>query len=368
VKDREVEAEHPVAVQNETSVVAFLDGLRTRPTIDPNLAARLEELRAVLTGDGDDDGTFLTVLLRTQGRRLEGFKDSLLCLAAQTCQNFELIVLVHNADAEASDEVDRIVGRQIPSFARRINVVHLAGGGRATPLNVGVAQARGRYVAAYDDDDLLFAHWVEAFREASQTANGRMLRAIVATQGVSPEMWPYDEAGFRSTTWPHADYAKSFDQLDHLVVNHSPFMSWAFPRSLFQTVGVRFDEELDVCEDWDVILQGSLLLGVQSIDSLTSIYRRWDGGKSSYTEHSEAEWRTSEHRVIDRLNRSVLLFPPGTVDRVRGQLMSRPSESFEAELRDIYGSRSWRLIRAVRRALAPLRRTAGRTLRFLRLR
>lgn len=363
-----MEAEHPAIVQNEASIVAFLDGLRTRPAIDPDLAVRLEELRNVLTGDGGDDGTFLTVLLRTQGRRLEGFKDALLCLAAQTCQDFELVVLVHNADAESSSEVNRIVGSQIPSFARRINVIHLSGGGRATPLNVGVAEARGRYVAAYDDDDLLFANYVEAFREASNTASGRMLRAIVATQGVTPEMWPYDQAGFRSTTWPHAEYAKSFDQLDHLVVNHSPFMSWAFPRSLFQTVGVRFDEELDVCEDWDVILQGSLLLGVQSIDSLTSIYRRWDGGASSYTDHSEAEWRVSEHRVIDRLNRSVLLFPPGTVDRVRHQLTSRPSESFEAELRDIYGSRSWRLIKAVRHLLSPLRRLAGRTLRFLRLR
>ena len=75
--------------------------------------------------------------------------------------------------------------------------------------------------------------------------------------------------GFRTSSWPKAEYPDHFDLLQHLLVNYSPFMSWAFPRSLFFTYGLRFDEQLTVCEDWDVILRGSLICGVDDVPHLT---------------------------------------------------------------------------------------------------
>jgi hypothetical protein len=150
---------------------------------------------------------------------------------------------------------------------------------------------------------------------------GRMLRGIVANQKVTPEVWPHGEAGFRTFSWPAAEYPQTFQPLRHLVVNYSPFMSWAFPRSLFHVLGVRFDEELTVCEDWDVILRGSLLCGVDEVHALTAIYRRWEGGVSSYTLHSTESWRASEQRVIDRINGSVISLPPGSMQEIRSMLL-----------------------------------------------
>jgi hypothetical protein len=86
---------------------------------------------------------------------------------------------------------------------------------------------------------------------------------------------------------------------------------------LFTVLGVRFDEELTVCEDWDVIVRGSLLCGVREIGVLTSVYRRWQDGESSYNVHSSESWHRSEQRVLNRINESVVLLPPGSLERLR---------------------------------------------------
>lgn len=297
--------------------IGLLDVVLGRPAIDPELRRRVQDVRDLLSTEDAGAGPFMTVLLRTQGKRVEPLKDSLLCLAAQTDQDFEVLVLEHNAEPSDAAAVKEIIARQPEEFRKRIRLIEVQGGTRSRPLNFGIEAAQGRYIAAYDDDDLVFANWIEEFKKASLTADGRLLRALVANQSAGPEEWPLGEQGFRTTSWPKAEYAQNFDQLKHLLVNHSPFMTWAFPASLFTRFGVRFDEELTVCEDWDVILRGSLTCGVTQIDELTSIYRRWQGVESSYTKHSLESWRKSEARVIKKIDDAVIMLPPGSMHQIR---------------------------------------------------
>jgi glycosyltransferase involved in cell wall biosynthesis len=305
----------------DPNLPALLSGLASEPEIDPTLGSKLRDLAEHLRESTSTARPFLSVLLRTQGRRLEPLKDALLCLAAQTDEDFEVIVLQHDAFPEDAEDTRGAVDSQPASFAARITVLPITGGTRAKPLNDGIRAARGQYIAVYDDDDLVMANWVEEFHAAAAIAPGQLLRAIVANQRVTPELWPHDQDGFRTGSWPAAEYPPQFDQLQHLLVNHSPFMSWAFPRGLFYSYGLRFDEELTVCEDWDMILRGSLLLGVHQIDALTSVYRRWASGESSYSLHSSESWRASERRVIDRLNASALVMPPGSMARLRSVIL-----------------------------------------------
>lgn len=307
----------PEPDRHARNFVSLLDQIADRGGVDPELARRLRAVREYVVAPEDGDRPFLTVLLRTQGLRIEPLKDALLCLQGQSSQDFEVIVLVHNASPEHAAAVRMVVERQPPRLRERIRVEEVEGGSRATPLNVGVEAANGHYLAVYDDDDLLFAHWVEVFEGEGALNDGRLIRSVVANQTVESETWPSGQEGFRSLSWPDAEYPEDFDQLAHLLVNYSPFMSWAFPRELFFRYGVRFDEELLVCEDWDVILRGSLLCGVDDVAQLTAIYRRWSGAESSYSLHSSAEWQASEQRVIERIDRSVIMLPPGTMRRAR---------------------------------------------------
>ena len=308
-------------IQHDSTFVGMLRTRSAETNIDPGLRERLDSVTEYLDRVTDVDRPFLSVLLRTQGRRLESFKDALLCLTSQTDQDFEIIVLEHDVTPADSQSVRKILERLPPEFLSRLQLIEVVGGGRAKPLNLGLAASTGRYVAVYDDDDVLFANWVESFKATSATAGGRLMRAVTANQKVSPEPWSDGRAGFRSISWPRPEYPERFDLLQHLLVNHSPFMSWAFPRALFFSYGLRFDEDLAVVEDWDLILRGSLLCGVEDVPALTAIYRRWEGGSSSYTQHSGMDWKTAEQRVINRINSSPLIMPRGAMESMRQMVL-----------------------------------------------
>jgi glycosyltransferase involved in cell wall biosynthesis len=272
---------------------------------------------------GEASEVFLSVLLRSQGKRSAALRDALLCLSAQTDQNFEVLLLVHDASDEGSAMIRSTLARYSDEFRAKVRVLPVSGESRSRPLNVGLAEARGQYFAAFDDDDLLFAHWVEEFHAASRRAPGRVLRSVAAIQDVSMERWASGEQGFRSGSWPMAEYATTFKPLEHLLVNHSPFMTVAFPLYLFRVYGMCFDEQLDVCEDWDYILRSSLFTGVESIEVITAIYRRWTGAETSYTRHNVKAWEASERRVVDKLNARGLLLPPGAVNDIRELILIR---------------------------------------------
>jgi glycosyltransferase involved in cell wall biosynthesis len=300
----------------ESNLVQLLRSLRARAGVDQSVADACVALERTLA-PSTDDLPFLSVLVRTQGNRLAPLKDALLCLAGQTDQDFEVILLVHSEDDAAIAEVTHLVARLEPTFRERVRLDVVKGGARAVPLNIGLADARGRFVSVFDDDDLLMGHWVESFRAGAIRAPGSMVRSLSANQWVRPEIWHGDVAGVRTTSWPTVEYPPKFNHVDHMLVNRSPFMTWAFPRTLFSSLGLRFDEELFVCEDWDVIMQGAALCGVENVSELTSIYRRWHSGDSSYIVHRRSEWIGSEERVRDRLDSLPLLLPPGSVESLR---------------------------------------------------
>ena len=185
---------------------------------------------------------------------------------------------------------------------------------------MGVLAATGHYIAVYDDDDVLFANWVESFRAASHGDHGRLLRAVVATQTASRELWPQDQDGFRTVSWPEAEYPDHFDLLQHLLVNYSPFMSWAFPRSLFFTYGLRFDEKLLVPRT------GTSFCGLAAVRcggrggphcDLPPVARCRDVVHRAFPD----SWLESEQRVIDRIDASVYLMPPGSMQSSRRMIV-----------------------------------------------
>jgi hypothetical protein len=256
------------------------------------------------------------VLIRTQGKRADTLQESLLCLAAQECTDFECLVLAHDVEPAALGDVNYLVDTLPLPVRNRFRVVPVIGGGRSRPLNVGVEQARGRYVAILDDDDLVFAHWVGQFRELSRQRPGRVLRAGVVVQEAVHGRW-MDRHEYRNIGGFQAPYPGEFDLLRHLSDNSSPPCGLAFPRSCFRDLGIRFDEELPVLEDWDVLLQAAVLCGVACTPEVTSVYRWWQKGDSSLQRHSHLEWQSSRSAVLRRMDAVPLLLPAGSASKIR---------------------------------------------------
>ncbi|MCB1297486.1 MAG: glycosyltransferase family 2 protein [Microthrixaceae bacterium] len=342
----------PVVTSDRPTLLGLIRTLGRDQFSSRGLGRAADLFVAEFTRDAEGVRPFLTVVLRTQGKRPEALKDALLCLAGQSNEDFEVIVAAHDATVEDFLQVNEIIAAQPASFKSRISTLEVRGGRRSKPLNVAVEQARGRYVSFFDDDDLLFGHWVESFAEMAEREPGKLVRAVVASQRASIEMWPQDQTGFRHMNWPDAEYPAHFDQFAHLQMNFSPFMGWAFPREIFDVLGLRFDEELYVCEDWDLILRASLLCGVVQAPEMTAIYRRWEGAESSYTTHDDTQWQASQARVIAKLNEQAVIMPAGTVGLVRQLLADRVELGrLRAELHALLTSRSWRYAYPIREAM-----------------
>ena len=177
-----------------------------------------------------DRNPFLSVLVRTQGKRVSTLIDTLLSLAAQTVQDFEVLVLAHDMTSDGFAELREIVAWFDPEFSERVRVVRVEGGGRAHPLNVGVREACGSYVAALDDDDVAFANWVEEFQRSASAKPGSAVRTLVAEQPIQSQAWA-SGAGHTTLGSTNIPFPDTFDLWQHMFENLSPFCGFAFPRS-----------------------------------------------------------------------------------------------------------------------------------------
>lgn len=265
----------------------------------------------------------VSVLLRTQGER-PTLADALLSLAAQTVEDFEVLALVHNDDRATVDAVDALVRTFEPDFARRVHVVHVDGGGRSRPLNVGLERAAGRLVAFLDDDDVVLAHWVETF---AAHADGRIVRTRTVERDVA---WcrPGEVGSWRVTSGTRDRWADRFDFVDHLLHNQSPVCSWAVPMDVVRSFRLRFDERLHRVEDWDFLLRAAALAGIRDVDEVTSIYHRWGQGERSSADHGPELWQAAYHVVLEKLDEAPLLLPGGSASKVAAIL--RTADAAEA--------------------------------------
>jgi hypothetical protein len=260
-------------------------------------------------------GPFLTIVTRTQGKRLHCLEDMFTCLAAQTDRDFEVLVMAHRIDEAEATPVRELVD-SLPAWLRdAVRIVRVERPGRAAPLNEGFAAARGRYIVALDDDDTVLSHYVATFKARAATHDGQLLRVVAVRQDIAP-VGDLDTLFPVSVDDPFREWPMDFALVAHLTANYSPFMSVAFPRGSFHDLGLRFDETLDTTEDWDFIVRCAALLGVSSIREITCVYRWWVHTGSSREVHSKAEWDEARLRVQRRFEESVLLLQPGETVRL----------------------------------------------------
>ncbi|WP_158647817.1 methyltransferase domain-containing protein [Nocardioides houyundeii] len=262
---------------------------------------------------------FLSVVMRTQGRRSQELREALLCLAAQSCDDFEVILVAHRTTVSEQLAVERIVEDQPPHLRSRLRLLLLDEGGRSAPINLGLRHAHGRYVAVFDDDDLVLAHWVEAFRTAEQDSPGRILRGVALRQRATLSQ-VRGAAGVKALDAPEAIFDREFSLAHHLVANQTPLFAFAFPRSLHVDLGLEFDDSLSTTEDWQFLLRAAQLSGVTDVGRTVAVYQWWPLGESSRTLHSSEEW-SQNRAAIDRLIDSrPLLLPAGETRRLREDL------------------------------------------------
>jgi SAM-dependent methyltransferase len=320
ISDQHFPADHPALAW--TSPIA--QTLRSWRTLADSYGETVQFIRAFVVSDLEarapaartkvGERRFLTVVMRTQGLRPANLREALTCLAAQTADDFLVLLMVHSDYPDrALPETQAIVAEFHETFSSRVEVVHIAGGDRARPLNAALARLKSQYVAFLDDDDLVTADWVESFSRLAD--GGAIVRSVAAVRHVAAplesEQVPYlvqSALDFR--------YDLDFDPVHHLWGNETPICTFAVPVSLIERFGLRFDETLPILEDWDFLMRCTPLTPVRDTREVTSIYQMWRRGESSASLHDIELWQATQRVLQGRTNQRPLVFPAGTAARL----------------------------------------------------
>lgn len=270
----------------------------------------------------EKDTPFLSVITRTQGKRPEMLRETLLSLVGQSDEDFELILIGHKLDERQNKVVQQIIAEQPEKMRQRIRFISLDHGNRTTPLNIGFAYAHGRYAAVLDDDDIVFDNWVEEFHKAAQKNDGMILHACVFTQAWETIRTENGVLALRASQAPVASHCDKFDFLVQMRENHCPLLGLAFPTFYFQKIGICFDEHLTTTEDWDYLMRTAFIAGVKDIEVATSIYRLWTNAENSATLHTQREWQKNYYLIQDKIADMPILIPKGQRKSVTQEAMN----------------------------------------------
>ncbi|MGF6991081.1 glycosyltransferase involved in cell wall biosynthesis [Lachnospiraceae bacterium PF1-21] len=301
---------------NNTSINNYLEWIKN--TIDKRAELSKfahEYLERERGRDDDINEPFLSVITRTTGQRIEMLSEVLLCLSAQTNQNFEVLVMGHNLSYEAGTAVEGAINDFPIWFRTKVELHYVNGGTRTTPLKEGFEKARGSYIVILDDDDLVFDNWVEEFYTMSRKSPGTMLHSYMLAQ----EWDVVDVNGHqvpRANGTPDAVYCREFQMENQLVYNNVPQGSVAYPAFAYKEWGIRFDESLTTTEDWDFLMRTAFLTGVYDGEVATCIYRKWINMDNSASIHDIEEWNENYKKIRKKFANIPIVMPISYSDTI----------------------------------------------------
>lgn len=273
---------------------------------------------------------FLSIIMRTQGKRLEALQEALLCLYAQTDMDYEVCLMAHKVSDEDMERITETVDSMPQILRERVRIIPVTFGGRTAPLSEGFQAAKGEYTAAFDDDDLVFEHWVETFHHMAAEHGGKILHTYCVQQKWVRDKSPYGESCYTAWGKLQKEYCTDFEFVRQLCVNYCPIHSLAFPTRVYQELGVHFDETFEVTEDWDFLMRAALVCGVANQAEVTSLYRIWENYENSKTLNEMQIWEKNKKRILGKLDAQPLVLPRGSASKIAGYIEQNPMHAREA--------------------------------------
>jgi len=165
-------------------------------------------------------------------------------ILGQTFREFE-IVLVNDGGPDMRTVLDELqCGQVLRYFA------HPSNKGPAAARNTGLREARGKYIAYLDDDDIYYPDHLETLVDFLE--NGDYHVAYTDAR----RAWQELREGELVTTQTDTPYSWEFDRDQLLDSNYIPILCIAHRRSCLDEAGM-MDESLPVLEDLDLWIRMS---------------------------------------------------------------------------------------------------------------
>lgn len=203
----------------------------------------------------------ISILIRTKNRS-KCLQKALESVKKQTYRPLEVIVVNDNGE-----NVEYVVKKALKhTDVRWIYHQNTTHNGRSVAANKAMSLASADYCLFLDDDDLILENHIETLLNTLQKASPQenVMGAYSGTQCVTEQ----------NGMIVHADgcYNEAFDPIKLAYQNYLPIHSVLFKKRAYEK-GCRFDENLDLYEDWSFWLQVIQHGDLKHIPQLTALYR-----------------------------------------------------------------------------------------------
>ncbi len=309
---------------------------------DPSNADAIHNLMAICNGEPDPAimtliepyldnpqtiSTPLVSVIMPTYNRPDKLPQAIRSVLEQSEANFELIVINDGGEEPALD------GFNDP---RIILINHEERRGQAAARNTGIKAAQGHYIAYLDDDDIYYPQHLETLTKAasiSGVAYSDAYRVFIDDTG--------NEKG------RDVPFCYDFDRDLMLVTNYIPLPCLLHRRDCLNTVGL-FDEELNVLEDWELIIRLAINYDFSHIKSFTAEFRKFSQADSvtragmdsslavteeihrRYSQYADEETRKAQIRRIALLKVKLGGESGYSLDELCSQLINDGEECFNA--------------------------------------
>ena len=179
----------------------------------------------------------VSVIIRTKNRP-DSLRGAIVSVAAQTQRDIELVV-VNDGGLDVENLVHQYA---VGSICKIVYQSLQPGRGRVGAANAGLELASGDYLLFLDDDDSISpGHLAKLSRLLESNPNV----VLAYTDSKMVDMGGHDLGGF----------AGEFKPYQIMFGNRFPINAALFRRTAMESGACRFDQQLDLFEDWDFWLQ-----------------------------------------------------------------------------------------------------------------
>ena len=155
---------------------------------------------------------------------------------AQSFADFEVIV-VDDGSADSPAEVIASLGDDRIRYIRQQN----AGGGAAR--NLGISEARGRYIAFLDSDDTFEPHKLQRFVNEASSSDKEVLYSLMYVDRGVGKFWVRPDRGIR----PGEDVGEYLFVANQLIQTSTIVLPTALARTTMFDGTLRKGQDLDFC-------------------------------------------------------------------------------------------------------------------------
>jgi glycosyltransferase involved in cell wall biosynthesis len=246
-----------------------------------NLLELKEEVELIVMNNPIFNTDLVSIAIRT----CKNNNFLLLCQAIESVKNnnyrpIEIIIVAQTMDTNFIKRIQNLVDTyKDKNFQLKLFVNPTNEDQRAKNLNIGINQAKGKYLGFLDDDDIFYPDHLETLISALKANANKYTWAYTDVLVPLCELNDFNGVKIISSDCP---YKKEQFFLDAFFQNNFiPIHSYILDREKINSELLQFDETLKVTEDYAFLLKIAALYPPLYISKITCEYRFWTNGSNT---------------------------------------------------------------------------------------